>query len=133
MKKLREYLNGWKKNTVELKEFLNNVAVKITGSFVVDEIILFGSYAKGTETDESDIDVAVISPELNVSYPMFKNAMNIIRKADLYEPYLQLVPFNSQKFYEESSIDPNFVKEIKKTGKQIYSKESGIDLKWLTI
>lgn len=117
-----------KKNNLELKIFLNDIALKIADHFIVDEMILFGSYAKGTETDESDIDLAVISPELNVNFPMFKNAMNIIRKADLYEPYLQLTPFNSQKFYEENFVDPNFIHEIKKTGKRIYSKETGITL-----
>lgn len=118
-----------KKNILELKEFLNNVAIKITENFDVDEMILFGSYAKGTETDESDIDLAVISPELKADQPMYKNAMMIIRKADLYEGYLQLVPFNSGKFYQENSVDPNFIREIKKTGKQIYSREHGINLK----
>jgi predicted nucleotidyltransferase len=53
---------------------------KITTNFEVDEIILFGSYARGTANDNSDIDVAVISPDLNMNYPMFDNALTIIRK-----------------------------------------------------
>lgn len=34
------------------------------GQIKIDKIILFGSYAKGQATDESDIDVAVISSQL---------------------------------------------------------------------
>lgn len=115
-----------KKNKDQLNYFLNNITERITANFNVDEVILFGSYAKGTETDDSDIDVAVISPELNINYPMFENAQTIIRKTNLYEPYLQLVPIHSKKFYEETHIDPGFIREIKKTGKRIYTKEAGL-------
>ncbi|MDD9898600.1 MAG: nucleotidyltransferase domain-containing protein [Candidatus Melainabacteria bacterium] len=117
-----------KKNQDELNEFLNKVSKKILDNFEVDEIILFGSYAKGSEDDESDIDIAIVSPDLNEKFPMFENALAVHRKADLYEPYLQLVPFHSRKFYQETHIDPGFVAEIKKTGKRIYTKDSGLAL-----
>lgn len=117
-----------RKNSRELIEFLTNIVEKIVTNFEVDEIVLFGSYAKGTADDNSDIDVAVISPDLNMNYPIFENALTIIRKTDLYEPYLQLVPLPSAKYYNETFIDPGFISAIKNTGKKIYTKNSGINL-----
>lgn len=117
-----------KKNTIELTEFLSAITDKITSNFDVDEIILFGSYAKGTASDISDIDVAVVSPDFSSNKPCFDNAITIARKTKLYEPYLQLMPFSSEKYYGNSHIDPNFIREIKTTGKKIYTRLAGKDL-----
>ena len=38
---------------------------KITKVTKVKKIILFGSYSKGTATDESDIDLLIIENEIN--------------------------------------------------------------------
>lgn len=94
----------------------------MTKNFKVDEIVLFGSYAKGTENDLSDVDIAVISPELVEGQTMFKNVLTISRGAGLCEPYLQLLAFPSKTYYnEDSHIDPDFIREIKRTGKVLYS------------
>ena len=44
-----------KKTEIELKELIDKVIFSVTESFNVDEIILFGSYAKGTENEFSDV------------------------------------------------------------------------------
>jgi len=111
-----------KKDNLELDRLLQIVVDKVSENFVVDEIILFGSYAKGTANDLSDVDVAVVSPELNEKGPMFENSLTIKRKAQLYEPYLQLVAFSSQSFYSEKCFNSDFIKEIKSTGKVIFSR-----------
>lgn len=115
-------------NQTKLTEFLSAITDKITSNFDVDEIVLFGSYAKGTASDISDIDVAVSSPEFSSNKPCFDNAIIIAKKTKLYEPYLQLMPFSSEKYYGDTHIDPNFIREIKRTGKTIYTRSSGKDL-----
>ncbi len=111
-----------KKTTVELKELTDKVVNSVTKSFQIDEIILFGSYAKGTATDLSDVDIAVVSPDLEVGQAMFKNVLTVSRKAGLCEPYLQLLAFPSKSYYNEDSyIDPDFIREIKRTGKVLFS------------
>lgn len=84
---------------------------------MVDEILLFGSYARGEEDDCSDIDIAVISPEFDDNKSMYANAMKLFEKTSLMEPYLELVPITSNKFYNS---DNPFIKSIKATGRQIY-------------
>lgn len=109
-----------KKSPEELKQLTDKVVKNITENFAVDEIILFGSYAKGEERDESDVDIAVVSPDFEEGRAMFKHVLDLCHKANLCEPYLQLVAFPSRIFYSETSyIDPEFIKEIKRTGKQL--------------
>lgn len=82
----------------------------------VRQVILFGSYAKGTATDESDIDVAVVTdtpPEdwLEASANLFR----LRRDIDLaIEPVL----------IDSSSDRSGFLEEIRKTGELIYSRDS---------
>ena len=111
-----------KKSDLELKALTDKVVNAVTSNFKVDEIILFGSYARGTANDLSDVDIAVVCPELKEGQAMFKNVLSISRKSGLCEPYLQLLAFPSRTYYnEESYIDPDFIREIKRTGKVLFS------------
>lgn len=111
-----------KKTTLELKALTDKVVDAITRNFQVDEIVLFGSYARGTADDLSDVDIAVVCPELKEGQAMFKNVLTITRKSGLCEPYLQLLAFSSKTYYnEESYVDPDFIREIKRTGKLLFS------------
>lgn len=114
-----------KKTLIELDLILNDLVTKVTADFDVDEILLFGSYAKGSMNENSDIDVAVVSPDLKFENPLCDNSFELIKKSKLYQPDLQVLGFNSKKYFEELFIDKNFVREIKDTGKKIYSKEDG--------
>ncbi len=76
----------------------------------VDQAFLFGSYAQGTNTDWSDIDLAIISSDFVGDRFADRNKMRRIKlrvSSDL-EP----VPFPPDKF---TQTDP-FVKLILQTG-----------------
>ena len=109
-----------KKTKIELQELIDKVVSMITKDFAVDEIILFGSYAKGTANNLSDVDIAVVSPDLDEAKPIVLNSLKIKQKVKLFEPYLQMMAFPSSVFYSEKFIDPAFIQEIKKTGKKVY-------------
>ena len=61
-----ELLNGamLDTNSLYIAEELNRIGIeiefKLTVRDVIEEIILYGSYVRGQETSESDIDIAVI-------------------------------------------------------------------------
>lgn len=63
-----------------LKEFM--------GLIKTDSIILFGSYAKGIETRESDIDLLIVSNERNIEKIAltFKTKYNILIKPVIIRP-----------------------------------------------
>jgi len=77
------------------------------------QAILFGSYAKGTNTEYSDIDLAIVSSDF-VGTRYLDNQK--IRRAKLNVSYeLETHPFSPEDFDEENP----FVKEILTTGVKI--------------
>lgn len=108
---------------MNLEEKLEHYVKSITNAINVDLIILFGSYAKGNPHEYSDIDLAIISKELDPSAPRWENIKLIKEKANLhFDPDLQLIPFSKEAFEnDEDSPIGSFIREIKNTGKVIYS------------
>jgi uncharacterized protein len=85
-------------------------AVKSKYDFV--KIILFGSYAKGTQNEDSDIDIAVILKDYNNLIDIQVDLMRLRRKIDSrIEPH----PFREKDF----EITNPVVNEILKYGQDI--------------
>ncbi|MDP8204822.1 MAG: nucleotidyltransferase domain-containing protein [Candidatus Tenebribacter mawsonii] len=77
--------------------------------FQISKAYLFGSYAKGTNGTESDIDIAFIFNELKDEIDMQIQLMKLRRKFDLrIEPH----PFEKKDLDEENP----FLNEILQTG-----------------
>jgi len=83
---------------------------KITAAF------LFGSYAKDTANEWSDIDIALISP--NFSGNRFNDRQKIIPFRRQIDVRLEPMPFRPKDFKD----DPVMAEEIKQTGKRISLK-----------
>ena len=73
-----------------------------------DEMILFGSYAKGNASEDSDVDVAIIVETLTGDYFSTRPLLWRIRREvdDRIEPVL----------IEKSRDESGFLSEIMKTG-----------------
>lgn len=84
--------------------------------FPVEQIVLYGSFAKGTAGQHSDIDLAVVVERIDGDY-LEKQAelYKLRRKIDLrIEPIL---------FVGERD-DSGFLQEIRTTGEIIYGREA---------
>jgi uncharacterized protein len=82
--------------------------------FNPQQIILFGSYAKGTYNADSDIDIAVVFSDYDDSIDMQLELMRLRRKIDSrIEPH----PFKKQDF----NLSNPMVNEILKFGQEIES------------
>jgi len=80
--------------------------------FNPQQILLFGSYVKGTFRDESDIDIAVVFSDYDDSIDMQLELMRLRRKIDSrIEPH----PFKEKDF----NLSDPFVAEILKYGRRI--------------
>ena len=76
---------------------------------------LFGSYAKGTQHEDSDIDIAVISNDIRNSYTDLVKMMKFRRNIDLrIEPH----PIKTED-YNNNSMP--IISEIIKTGIPVYA------------
>ena len=95
------------------KEILNSInefIKEIKKHYNITTIILFGSYAKGTENEDSDIDIAVISDDFEDIYECMANLMGMTWDIDArIEPH----PIKKKDFEEESDY---FIKEVINTG-----------------
>ena len=84
----------------------------VNSNFKLIRIILFGSYAKGNHTDDSDIDIAVVFKDYNNLLDMQLELMRLRRKIDSrIEPH----PFRESEF----EISNPIVNEILKYGQEI--------------
>ncbi len=115
-------MSGKKYTEIELEDKLKNFIKSVTNTINIDQIILFGSYAKGNPHEYSDIDIALVSEDLDPKLARWQNIELIIEKSKMeYDPDLQLVPFAKESF-ENDTESPigSFIREIKETGKIIY-------------
>lgn len=84
----------------------------------VDSVILFGSYAKGTAVEDSDVDIAIISPEFGQNPLRDKQIIyRTIANEDI-EPCFEIHTFSPGELKNSNSF---FVSEIRSTGKTIWT------------
>ena len=115
-------MSGKKYTEIELEDKLNDFIKQVTKHFNIDKVILFGSYAKGSPHEYSDIDLALISSDLDPKRARWENIELIIEKSKLeYDPDIQFIPFAKESFDNDAdSPIGSFIREIKETGKIIY-------------
>jgi len=98
-----------KRDALEIAE---RYATVVKEKFSYAKIVLFGSHAKGTQTEESDIDIAVILKDYSSLMDIQLDLMRLRRKIDSrIEPH----PFRERDF----EINNPLVSEIVKYGKYI--------------
>ena len=89
-----------------IEKFIEEIKKK----YNVEAIILFGSYAKGTENEDSDIDIAIVSADFDDIYDCMAILMGMTWDIDArIEPH----PIKKKDFDEVSDY---FVKEVIETG-----------------
>lgn len=79
----------------------------------VKEIYLFGSYAVGKSTSNSDIDIAVISDDFSGN--RFKDGLSIARLREAIDLNIEPVTFRPQDFVDEDPL----VAQIKRYGVRV--------------
>ena len=94
----------------DIADSINKFIEEIKKQYNVVAIILFGSYAKGTENEDSDIDIAVISDDFEDIYDCMAVLMGMTLDID---PRIEPHPITTEEY--EKLSNP-FVKEIVDTG-----------------
>ena len=100
------------KKTIDsrIMESIKKYIEKVSQYYKIEAIILFGSYAKGTENENSDIDIAIISSDFNDIIEDGARLIGLTWKIDTrIEPH----PIKLEDYTKVS--DP-FVKEVVDTG-----------------
>jgi predicted nucleotidyltransferase len=91
------------------------------------KVILFGSYAKNTATEDSDLDVLVVLDsnefaktfkEQNARYLL---ASNVVREIN-YQVPMDILVYSKAEYDYLNEQNTLFFREIKNTGKILYEK-----------
>jgi len=97
-----------KKTDIAIKKFIGLVKENFSD---IESVYLFGSYAKGISTDDSDIDLALIFRNLDDS-KRFDLQVQLMLLAAKIDTRLEPHPIS----YEDFISGNPFIVEIKKTG-----------------
>jgi len=92
----------------EVISIVSQYKVLVAKHFDVESIILFGSYAKGNQNEDSDIDVAVVVNSIDSDFFTYAPLLWKLRREidDRIEPVL----------IEKNRDESGFLEEILKTG-----------------
>ena len=102
-----------KKWRFALEEFINELNGRYRDK--IHEIIVFGSYARGTAKDDSDIDVLIVGDVeledvIDVSYPLLLK----------YGVYISPIVMTKEYYEFLKSKNTSFIKNVLSEGERIY-------------
>ena len=103
--------NNVKEINKEIVDIVDKYIAIVKENYDVVAIILFGSYAKGTENEDSDIDIAVVTDDIKTDKFDEEVKLTLLRRKidSRIEPHIIKV-----KDYENDETP--FIVEVKNTG-----------------
>ncbi len=99
---------------LEIIQFIGQLKTKPLPNLPIKHMFLFGSYAKGNFTENSDIDVCIIADGVVNN---FSSMLNVAPIAVHIDPRIETVVFSANEYGEEPSY--GLLGEIKRTGIEI--------------
>ena len=97
----------------EIVNIVSRYADAVRQDLRVNKVILFGSYSKGIQHIDSDIDVAIISPDFTDD--IVENQLRLMRYRRAIDLRIEPRPFKPMDF---NSQNP-FAREIMETGIEV--------------
>lgn len=100
---------------------IERVAKRLGMAANADQVILFGSYAKGEAREESDVDLMIIAES---DLPRFKRSRDLYK---LFRPYpfgMDLLVYTPQEIEKGKRSPASFVSSVLREGKILYVRKS---------
>ena len=107
--------------TEQVQSELNTIVKTIADTGIVSKIILFGSFARGEETLDSDIDLCVLTPikdrrPLDISIELRQKLWGVKKMP------LDLLTYNQERFDYQAARPRSFENIISTEGVTIYER-----------
>jgi uncharacterized protein len=107
--------------TVELEESIRSFANLLKERIRLEALILYGSYARGNAYDDSDIDIAVISPDFE-RLPVNRRQEIIAEFSVHRDRRITPIGYPSSEYHNPGP--QSFLREIIETGRVVYDGKS---------
>ena len=78
-------------NNDDAKKIVTNFLEEVRKKYSIDDAYLFGSFAKGTSNEWSDIDIAIISSDF--SDDLFEERLNLMKLAASIDDRIEPKPY----------------------------------------
>ncbi|MBI5756399.1 MAG: nucleotidyltransferase domain-containing protein [Nitrospirae bacterium] len=99
----------------EVYERLKMIGERLKKDYGAEEVILFGSYAKGEATEDSDVDLFIIAPTKERFFERMATVLGLVR--DLYKGLaLSPIVLTPDEVKRRLNIGDQFVQEILEKG-----------------
>ena len=99
--------------------YIYQVSDEIARRFQPERIILFGSYAYGTPTEDSDVDLLVVMP---FEERTAKKATEIRQAVRAGFP-MDLIPITPERLKYRLEIEDFFLREVVRRGRVLYEAD----------
>lgn len=104
--------------------FINKVVERIKNNFKVREIVVFGSYARRTANNESDLDILVVLDEKGFAKNYAEKLERRRKVTRLLAEYRKEIPmdvlvYSSEEWEKLQLINNSFIREINSNGVRV--------------
>ncbi len=107
------------RGSINAREIILKMVEKIIKEYQPKKIILFGSYAYGEPTEDSDIDLLIIKDTDKRPIDRWVEVKRVLRDTARTLPVSPLV-YTEKEIEERMAIKDFFLKEILETGEVLY-------------
>ncbi len=99
----------------EIFDRLKKISDRLKKTYNAEKVILFGSYARGEETEDSDVDLLVIAPRKERFFDRIASAKRLIRdlRSGLPIAPIVLTPEEAEK---RKKVGDQFINDILENG-----------------
>lgn len=101
------------------KAKINEIVSKIALHFDPDKIILFGSYASGNATNDSDLDLLIIQ---ETELPRHKRSFNIQKSLKGSMIPMDILVYTSKEFEDERNQKNSFLHSLIQNSEILYER-----------
>ena len=107
---------------VQVDQLIARIAERIGREYKPQKVILFGSYARGKPTEDSDIDLFIVKDTDARMVDRFVEVKQLIYDPQLRIPVSPLV-YTPEELEERLDMGDDFVKEVMSEGKVLYEEK----------
>lgn len=109
-------------NETLVEQMIDQIVGKIRQDYEPQKIVLFGSYAHGEPTEDSDIDLFIVKETNARMVDRFVEVKRLIYDPESRIPVSPLV-YTPEEVTERLRSGDDFVKEVMREGKVLYEKK----------